>query len=135
MQNAGAYAGLDRYEARQRVLADLREQGFLVAEKDYALALGKCDRCSTVVEPRLSEQWFIKIKPLADRAKEAVESGEITIVPDNHRTGLFELDEQHLRLVHLAPVVVGTPHSGVDMRRLPGRDGGSRSSAHLHQVR
>jgi valyl-tRNA synthetase len=83
--NAGVYAGLDRYEARKRVLADLEEQGFLVAEKDYTLALGKCERCGTVVEPRLSEQWFIKIKPLADRAIEAVESGEITIVPDNYR--------------------------------------------------
>ena len=83
--NAGAYAGLDRFEARKRVLHDLREQGFMVAEKDYTLALGKCDRCGTVVEPRLSEQWFIKIKPLADRAKAAVESGEITIVPENFR--------------------------------------------------
>ena len=84
-QNAGAYAGLDRFEARKRVLADLQEQGFLVSEKNYALSLGKCDRCGTVVEPRLSEQWFIKIKPLADRAIEAVESGEITIVPENYR--------------------------------------------------
>jgi valyl-tRNA synthetase len=85
-QNAGAYAGLDRFEARKRVLYDLREQGFLVAEKDYALAIGKCDRCGTVIEPRLSEQWFIKIKPLADCAIDAVESGEITIVPENYRT-------------------------------------------------
>ncbi len=84
-QNAGAYAGLDRFEARKRVLHDLKEQGFLVGEKNYTLALGKCDRCGTVVEPRLSEQWFIKIKPLADRAREAVESGEITIVPENFR--------------------------------------------------
>jgi valyl-tRNA synthetase len=84
-QNAGAYAGLDRFEARKRVLADLQEQGFLVSEKDYALSIGKCERCGTIVEPRLSKQWFIKIQPLADRAIEAVESGEITIVPDNHR--------------------------------------------------
>ena len=84
-RNAGAYAGLDRYEARKRVLADLQEQGFLVAEKDYALPLGKCDRCGTVVEPRLSEQWFIKIQPLAQKAIEAVESGEITIVPENYK--------------------------------------------------
>jgi len=84
-RNAGPYEGLDRFEACKRVLHDLREQGFLVAEKDYALAIGKCDRCGTVIEPRLSEQWFIKIKPLADRAREAVESGEITIVPDNYR--------------------------------------------------
>jgi valyl-tRNA synthetase len=84
-QNAGSYAGLDRYEARKRVLADLQEQGFLAGEKDHTLALGKCDRCGTVVEPRLSEQWFIKIKPLAQKAIEAIESGEITIVPDNYR--------------------------------------------------
>ena len=58
------------------MLADLQEQGFLVGEKDYTLALGKCDRCGTVVEPRLSEQWFIKIKPLAQNARwQAVESG------------------------------------------------------------
>jgi valyl-tRNA synthetase len=84
-QNAGVYAGLDRYEARKRVLADLQERGFLVAEKDYPLSLGKCDRCGTVVEPRLSEQWFIKIQPLAQKAIEAVESGEITIVPENYK--------------------------------------------------
>ena len=84
-QNAGRFAGLDRYEARKRVLADLQEQGFLVGEKDHTLALGKCERCGTVVEPRLSEQWFIKIQPLARKAIEAVESGEITIVPDNYR--------------------------------------------------
>jgi valyl-tRNA synthetase len=85
-QNAGPYAGLDRYAARKRVLEDLREQGFLVGEKDYTIALGKCDRCGTVIEPRLSTQWFIKIAPLAKRATEAVESGEITIVPENYKT-------------------------------------------------
>ena len=84
-ENAGPYAGLDRFEARKRVLADLQEQRFLVSEKDHALSIGKCDRCGTIVEPRLSEQWFIKIKPLAQRAREAVESGEITIVPENYR--------------------------------------------------
>jgi len=84
-QNAGLYAGLDRYEARKMVLVDLQAGGFLVAEKDYTLSLGKCDRCGTVVEPRLSEQWFIKIQPLAQKAIEAVESGEITIVPENYK--------------------------------------------------
>ena len=84
-QNAGAYAGLSRHAARERVLEDLRKQGFLVGEKDYIIALGKCDRCGTVVEPRLSTQWFIKIKPLAERATEVVENGEITIVPENYK--------------------------------------------------
>jgi valyl-tRNA synthetase len=84
-ENAGPYAGLDRYEARKRVLEDLRQQGFLVGEKDYTIAIGKCDRCGTVVEPRLSTQWFIKIAPLAQPAIEAVERGEITIVPENYK--------------------------------------------------
>src|SRR5258708_5191521 len=84
-QNAGAYAGLDRFEARKRLLADLEAQGFLVGAKDYTISLGKCDRCGSVVERRLSEQWFVKIQPVAERAMEAVESGELTIVPDNYR--------------------------------------------------
>jgi len=85
-QNAGAYAGLDRFAARKRVLHDLQEQGFLVGEKEHKLAIGKCERCGTVIEPRLSKQWFIKIQPLADKAKDVVETGEITIVPENYRT-------------------------------------------------
>jgi valyl-tRNA synthetase len=84
-ENAGPYAGLSRYAARERVLEDLRQQKFMVGEKDYTIAIGKCDRCGTVVEPRLSMQWFIKIKPLADRATEVVENGEITIVPENYK--------------------------------------------------
>ncbi|HEX5435110.1 MAG TPA: valine--tRNA ligase, partial [Candidatus Angelobacter sp.] len=84
--NAGPYAGLDRYAARKRVLEDLAAGNFLVGEKEHTLALGKCDRCGTVVEPRLSTQWFIKIQPLAEKAIAAVESGEITIVPENYRT-------------------------------------------------
>src|SRR5580704_5389485 len=84
-ENAGPYAGLSRHAARERVLEDLRAHNFLVREKDYTIAIGKCDRCGTVVEPRLSTQWFIKIKPLADRAIEVVENGEITIVPENYK--------------------------------------------------
>ncbi len=83
-ENAGEYRGMDRYEAREAVLADLREQGFLVADKDYTVPLGKCDRCGTVVEPRLSEQWFVKIEPLAKRAIEVVEKGYIRFSPENY---------------------------------------------------
>ncbi|HEX8814228.1 MAG TPA: valine--tRNA ligase [Terriglobales bacterium] len=84
-QNAGPYAGMDRYAARKRVLEDLRLQGLLVGEKEHTLALGKCDRCGTVVEPRLSEQWFVKIEPLAKVAIAAVRNGEITIAPENYQ--------------------------------------------------
>jgi valyl-tRNA synthetase len=84
-QNAGPYAGLDRYAARKRVLADLQEQGFLVGEKDYTLGIGKCERCGTVIEPRLSSQWFVKVKPLAEHAIKVVEDNEIAIAPDNFK--------------------------------------------------
>ena len=71
----GAYAGLDRYVARKRVVADLEEQGLLAAVRDYSNNVGHCDRCKTVVEPRLSTQWFVKIQPLADKAIAAVKPG------------------------------------------------------------
>jgi valyl-tRNA synthetase len=87
---AGIYAGLDRYEARKRILADLEQQGLLVGVKDYVNSIGKCDRCKTIVEPRLSMQWFIKIQPLADKAIEAVETGAIRFTPEQYRKTYFE---------------------------------------------
>ncbi len=84
-ENAGPYAGLDRYAARKRVLEDLQSQGFFVGEKSYTIAIGKCDRCGTVVEPRLSTQWFIKVQPLAERAIEVVEKDYIRFTPANYR--------------------------------------------------
>ena len=86
-ENAGKYAGLDRMEARQRIIKDLAEQGLLAGTKDYVVPLGKCDRCKTVVEPRLSEQWFVKIQPLADTAIEVVasEDPQIRFVPENYK--------------------------------------------------
>jgi valyl-tRNA synthetase len=68
----GTYAGLDRYVARKKMVADLEAQGLLGAIKDYTNNVGHCDRCKTVVEPRLSTQWFVKIQPLADKAIAAV---------------------------------------------------------------
>jgi valyl-tRNA synthetase len=82
--NAGPYAGLDRFAAREHVVEDLAEQGFLVGTKDYTIALGKCDRSGTIVEPRLSTQWFVKIAPLAKRAIEVVEKGYIRFTPENY---------------------------------------------------
>ena len=82
--NAGPYAGLDRFAARARIVEDLAAQGFLVGTKDYTIAIGKCDRSGTIVEPRLSTQWFIKIAPLAKRAIEVVEKGYIRFTPENY---------------------------------------------------
>src|SRR5271167_3693249 len=82
--NAGVYAGLDRFAARAQIVEDLAAQGFLVGTKDYTIAIGKCDRSGTIVEPRLSTQWFVKIAPLAKRAIEVVEKGYIRFTPENY---------------------------------------------------
>jgi len=92
----GAYAGLDRYVARKKMVADLEEQGLLQAVKDYTNSVGHCDRCKTVVEPRLSTQWFIKIQPLADKAKQAVREGHIKFTPEMYEKTYFEwMDNIH----------------------------------------
>jgi valyl-tRNA synthetase len=87
---AGKYAGLDRFEARKRVVADLEAAGLLEKVADHTHAVGTCDRCGTIIEPRASTQWFVKMKPLAEPAIAAVERGDITIVPENRRTEYFE---------------------------------------------
>jgi valyl-tRNA synthetase len=71
-ENGGPYTGLDRYAARKKIVEDLEAQGLLAGIKDHVHNVGHCDRCKTVVEPRLSTQWFVKIQPLADKAIAAV---------------------------------------------------------------
>jgi len=78
----GKYAGLDRFVARKEVVADLEAEGLLAGIKDHVNNIGHCDRCKTIVEPRLSLQWFIKIQPLADKAIAAVKEGHIKFTPE-----------------------------------------------------
>jgi valyl-tRNA synthetase len=78
----GVYAGLDRFVARKKIVADLEEMSLLAGIKDHVNNVGHCDRCKTVVEPRLSLQWFIKIQPLADKAIAAVKEGHIKFTPE-----------------------------------------------------
>ncbi len=80
---AGAFAGQDRFTARKGVIRQLEELGLLVKVEDHAHAVGHCQRCDTVVEPMVSRQWFLKIEPLAAPAREAVEKGEIRIIPEH----------------------------------------------------
>ena len=89
-ENAGKYAGLDRFECRKQVVADLEAQGLLVRIEDHQHAVGHCYRCHTVVEPRLSRQWFVKMKPLAEPALEAVRSGRIKFSPQRWEKTYFE---------------------------------------------
>jgi valyl-tRNA synthetase len=89
-EEAGAYAGLDRFEARKRVVADLAELGLLEKIEPYTVSVGKCQRSKTPVEPLVSIQWFVKTKPLAEPAIRAVEEGRIQFIPENWAKTYFE---------------------------------------------
>jgi valyl-tRNA synthetase len=93
----GPFEGLDRFEARPAVVAALREQGRIVAEKrPYIHAVGHCSRCKTVVEPRLSLQWFVRVEPLAKAAGDAVRDGRTRIHPPEMAKRYFDwVDDMH----------------------------------------
>ncbi len=84
-ERAGAYAGLDRFAARKRVIADLEAQGLLEKIAPHMHAVGLCQRCKSDVEPRLSLQWFCRMKPLAEPAIQVVREGLIPVVPENQK--------------------------------------------------
>lgn len=83
------YAGMDRYEARKAIVADLEAEGALVKIEDYTHNVGTCYRCSSTVEPRVSKQWFVKMKPLAGPAIDAVKNGETKFVPQRFEKVYF----------------------------------------------
>jgi valyl-tRNA synthetase len=92
---AGKYAGLERFVARARVIADLEELGLIDHISEHTHSVGTCDRCKAIVEPRVSTQWFMKMKPLAEEARKAVtgefgREAQIEVVPDNQRTILLQ---------------------------------------------
>ncbi|RJP28707.1 MAG: valine--tRNA ligase [Candidatus Omnitrophota bacterium] len=80
-ENAGEYKGMDRFEAREVIIEDLREKGLLDKIEPHALSAGHCYRCHTIIEPYLSRQWFVKMSPLAKPAIEAVKKGKIKFHP------------------------------------------------------
>ena len=83
------YAGMDRYEARKAIVADLEAEGALVRIEDYTHNVGTCYRCGSTVEPRVSKQWFVKMKPLATPAIDAVKNGETKFVPQRFEKVYF----------------------------------------------
>ncbi|MGA8224079.1 MAG: valine--tRNA ligase [Candidatus Acidiferrales bacterium] len=87
---AGKYAGLERFAARARILEDLEKLGLIERTVEHTHAVGTCDRCKSIVEPRISTQWFCKMKPLAAPGAKAVVDGLIEVVPDNQRTILLQ---------------------------------------------
>ncbi len=84
-----AYAGMDRYEARKAIVKDLEKEGALVEIEDYSHNVGTCYRCGTTVEPRVSKQWFVKMKPLAGPAIDAVKNGETKFIPQRFEKVYF----------------------------------------------
>ncbi len=84
------FKGLDRFTAREKVVEKLKQLGLLLKVEDYSHSVGHCQRCDTIVEPLISEQWFVKIKPLAEPAIEAVEAGRIKFIPKNWEKTYFE---------------------------------------------
>lgn len=86
-EKGGRYAGMDRYEARKAMVADLEAQGLLVKVEEHIHNVGTCQRCHTVVEPRCSKQWFVAMKELAQPAIDAVKSGELRYIPKRFENG------------------------------------------------
>ncbi len=86
---AGKYEGMDRYECRKAMLVDLAEMGLLVKTEDHSHNVGQCYRCGTTVEPIISKQWFVKMKPLAEPAIEAVKKGDTQFVPTHFEKVYF----------------------------------------------
>jgi valyl-tRNA synthetase len=84
-----AFAGLDRYQARKKIVEELEAIGALEKIEKHSHAVGECYRCKSILEPKVSAQWFVKMKPLAEKAKEAVTGGQLTIVPDSEKHDYF----------------------------------------------
>lgn len=81
-ENAGVYAGLERYEARNKIIEDFEKLGYYIGKKHHHNAVGHCERCKTVIEPLISKQWFVKMEPLAKPALEEYRKGNLNIVPE-----------------------------------------------------
>jgi len=86
---AGPYAGQDRFECRRNIVADFEKEGLLVKVEPYSHAVGTCERCETDIEPRISTQWFVKTKPLAEAAMQAVRDGRTVIIPKREEKRFF----------------------------------------------
>jgi valyl-tRNA synthetase len=89
-EEAGKYKGLDRFDARSKLVLELDNGGFLQKIEDYAHSVGHCYRCKTIIEPAVSKQWFVKMKPLAEPAIKAVQEGQVRIIPKGWENTYFD---------------------------------------------
>jgi valyl-tRNA synthetase len=88
-ENGGSYEGMDRFDARKKIIEDLNKMGVIVQIDDHQHSVGQCQRCHTVVEPYLSRQWFVKMAPLAEKAMASVRAGEIRFHPKRWENTFF----------------------------------------------
>ena len=131
------YAGMDRFAARKAIVARAEEEGWLKEIEKTRHMVPHGDRSGVVIEPWLTDQWYVDAKTLAQPAIKAVEQGDTVFEPQELGEDLFRVAAQHRALVHLAPAVVGPPHPGLVRRRrqdLRRRDRGrGRSAAALRR--
>ena len=109
----GAYRGLDRFAARDKIVAEMESLGLLEKVEDNPMTVPHGDRSGVVIEPWLTDQWYVNAAKLAEPAIKAVEEGRTQFVPKHWENTLFRMDAQHSALVHLAPDLVGPSSSGV----------------------
>ncbi len=105
------YRGLDRFEARKQIVADIEAIGLLAQVEDKKIMQPFGDRSGVVIEPMLTEQWYVNAAELAKPAITAVETGKTKFTPEEFRQHVFPLDAQHPALVRVAPALVGPPDS------------------------
>ena len=134
-ENGGKYRGMDRYECRKQIVADLEAEGFLVKVEDHKHNVGSCYRCSTTVEPRVSKQWFVKMGPLAGPAIEAVTQRGNEICSGPVQQNLLSLDGKYQRLVHFPAVMVGAPDTSLVLSGLRRGDCSQRRAPYLPKMR
>ena len=115
---AGPYKGMDRFDCRAAIEADLEKGGYLVKVEPYTHSVGHCQRCHTLVEPLISKQWFLRMEPLAKPAIDVVTERAHPLRAGALHQGLPELDGEHPRLVHLPPALAGPPDTRLVLPRL-----------------
>ena len=118
----GPYAGMDRFDCRKKMWADMKEAGLVVKEEPYTLNVPRSQRGGEIVEPMISTQWFVEIAPLAEKGAGCSEERRHPHCAGTLREGLLQLAGEHQGLVHQPPVVVGTPHPGLVLRGLQRAD-------------
>ena len=110
------YRGMDRFEARKKIVADLEALGLIEKIEPHKLKVPRGDRTNAVIEPYLTDQWYVKIAPLAEPALKAVEDGRIAFRAGELVEDLLRMDAQHQGLVREPPALVGPSHSGLVRR-------------------